>query len=219
MTKFLVALILAVIGLAISGYGIYRDPKGKLNYLIGAISIIIAIVFGIPDSTYPPRPTPEHTSAISTSTSPSPPSTPTPSSEQIPVPYTDNPKTIYGVAYKDEQANGQHYSLGGKIRVISDTYYGRKDENKEYKDGYYSKSNSNNATGYRLGFYYADDMIYYAEALIGKDIQVKMYFWGGEMIACNDLRTGDKSLYYAGTSEFEDVYEEFSYVYEIGMNT
>lgn len=77
----------------------------------------------------------------------------------------------------------------------------------------------NNTTGYRLGFYYADDLIYYAEALIGKEIQVKMYFWGGEMIACNDLRTNDDSLQYAGSSIFEAVYTEFSDVYEIGMNT
>ena len=48
---------------------------------------------------------------------------------------------------------------------------------------------------------------------------VQAFITCSEIIACNDLRTGDKSLYYAGTSEFEDVYEEFSDVYEIGMNT
>ena len=122
-------------------------------------------------------------------------------------------KSIYGAALQD----GNNYSVEDKVKIIGDTYRNRKVDGK-YRDGYASKSNSNNETGYKLGFYYGDGLVYYAEVIQGNSILVKLYYWNGQLIGCRDYR-GDGNLYYLGSSVLDSIEREFGSVYAIGMNT
>lgn len=123
-------------------------------------------------------------------------------------------KSVYGQALLD----GNSYSVEEKVHIIANAYYDRKNESNEYRDGYTSRSNSNNSTGYRLGFYYGDGLVFYAEVIEGSSILVKLYYWNGELIGCRDYRY-DGNLYYKGSGVLEGVASEFYNVYEIGMNS
>ena len=135
--------------------------------------------------------------------------------EPLPVSMLEAPKTIYGAALID----GQSYSLKEKAHIIGETYRARKVDD-VYQDGYSSMSNSWNETGYRLGFYLADGYIYYAEVIDNGTIIVKLYYWNGELFACNDYRIeGGGGLDYPGSSVFENVARQFACVYSIGLNS
>lgn len=147
-------------------------------------------------------------------------STPVPTVAPTPPPvhYTSTTFTPYGYAYLNYRQNGISYRDGEILQLISDTYYGRKDERGEYKEGYSSGRNKQNEYGYDFGFYYADDLLYYAEVRTGSpaEILVKLYYWDGVLIACNDFRGSDSSLYTRGTYPCDLMASEFSYVYSLG---
>lgn len=132
---------------------------------------------------------------------------------------TVNPmKTIYGKAWWEEVNGLASYSGRDAISIVSDTYYDRKDKNKKYKDGYDSHGEYYQEYGYRLGFYYADDFLYFAEVRDGdSQILVRLYYWEDTLIACNDVRNGGDGMYTVGSEIFENVVAEFGYVYSVGL--
>lgn len=156
--------------------------------------------------------------------------TPTPSIPQssTPVPPTkipETPVTDYGKAVVNESVNKNYYSDDLKMGIISASYYNRKDEFGEYRYGYSSKRNTENETGYHLGLYYADGLLYYAEVIQEghgsekEKILVKLYYWGNELLACDDCRVDNSSVCYTGTDTYKRITNEFGNVYEIGINT
>lgn len=149
------------------------------------------------------------------------PSTSAPSTPVPPTKIPEPPVTDYGKAVVNEN----YYSDDLKMGLISASYYNRKDEFGEYRYGYTSKRNTENETGYHLGLYYADGLLYYAEVIQERHgsekekILVKLYYWGNELLACDDCRVDNSSVCYAGSDTYERINEEFGDVYEIGMNT
>ena len=152
-----------------------------------------------------PEPTPEPT--------PTPPPTPAP---VMNVAAPAAPVTPYGQAYRDYAVNGTYYAAEDVIDVIGDTYYSRKDANGKYKEGYASGRNKNNEYGYDFGFYYGDNLLYFAEVRTSFKTLVKLYYWGSQLIACRDYRGSDDELHMAGHPIFDSAAEEFSYVYALG---
>ncbi len=187
-------------------------PPGKQKVSIHIIisfmllaAVLLAISFHIFPFTHSPSSTISPSSPIvSNSPAPSPTLAPSPAL---------SPKTIYGKALID----GTTRSLEEKVHVISSAYYDRHEKDGSYKDGYESYLSTNNSSGYILSFFYADDYLYFAEVRdADKTSLVKLYYWDGELIACNDKRGDDASLCYPGSATFEAVASEFGIVYSIG---
>lgn len=163
------------------------------------VILAIALPFGFYFTTVPPA------QIITPDPTPAPTLTPTP---------TPTRKTIYGLALID----GCQRTISEKLDVIIESQYDRK-ENGVYKDGYASRRVENNGTGYILGFYYGDGLLYYAEVYQGSDIVVQLYYWDGELIECCDFRIdGSPHNGTLDSTVFSSVAQEFSSVYEIGMN-
>lgn len=143
---------------------------------------------------------------------------PTAAPTSPPVHYAGTTFSPYGYAYWNYRQNGTTYRDGEILQLISDTYYSRKDEQGEYKTGYSSGRNKQNEYGYDFGFYYADNLLYYAEVRTGSpaEILVKLYYWDGVLIGCNDFRGSDSSLYTRGSYTCDLIASEFSYVYSLG---
>ena len=169
------------------------------------------IVIQKPDSETVEDPWP--TSAPAPSAAPEP--TPTPA---VNAAVPENPLTPYGQGYRNYAINGAAYSSEEVYSLIKETYYGRKDANGEYREGYSSGRNRDNSYGYDFGFYYGDDLLYYAEVrtMEKAEIKVKLYYWGDQLIGCRDYRASDSDLHMAGHPIFEAVAQEFSYVYALG---
>lgn len=168
-----------------------------------------------PTSDPAPSAAPEPTPA------PVPTPTPVPTPEPAPAVYVaapENPITPYGQAYRNYAAYGTAYSTEDALHLIKETYYGRKDANGDYREGYSSGRDRDNSYGYDFGFYYGDDLLYYAEVrtMEKAEIKVKLYYWGGQLIGCRDYRASDSELHTAGHPIFEAVAQEFSYVYALG---
>ena len=126
--------------------------------------------------------------------------------------------TPYGKAMWDYKYNGADYSYKKIVSIISDTYYSRKNDQGVYYEGYSSGRNKDNEYGYDFAFYYGDGLLYYAEVREGipAEILVKLYFWDGAVVAVQDYRGDDPTLYYRGRGICDKVAEEFSYVYSLG---
>lgn len=126
--------------------------------------------------------------------------------------------TPYGKAMWDYKYNGADYSYKKIVSIISDTYYSRKNDQGVYYEGYSSGRNKDNEYGYDFAFYYGDGLLYYAEVRVGipAEILVKLYFWDGAVVAVQDYRGDDPTLYYRGRGSCDKVAEEFSYVYSLG---
>lgn len=130
-----------------------------------------------------------------------------------PSPFAPESLTPYGQGYWDHEVNGTYYSDVEIRKLIVDSYYARNEG-----EGYRSGRSTDNKYGYDFGFYFADDLLYYAEARSGSPlkIQVKLYFgFDGEIIGCRDYRGSDSSLYTAGCTKCSQIAKEFSYVYSL----
>lgn len=174
---------------------------------------------GAPQATPTPAPTPVPTpEAI-----PEPTPVPTPEATPAPAPAINvaapsDPVTPYGQAYRDYAVYGMYYSTEDVLSLIKETYYGRKDAQGEYNEGYSSGRNRDNDYGYDFGFYYGDNLLYFVEVrtMSNAETLVKLYFWGDQLIGCRDYRCSDGDPLTAGHPIFEAVAQEFSYVYALG---
>ena len=129
----------------------------------------------------------------------------------------DSPKSPYGIALRENLVYGIPYTDSEKRDVVTNTYYSRKDANKNNQPWYTSTFIEDSATGYRLGFYYADGLLFFADAYIkGQRSSVTFYFWGTQLLCVHDMRNGDSQLRFAGSDTYRAVVREFGDVYAKG---
>lgn len=135
---------------------------------------------------------------------------PYPSSVRIPI----NPTSPYAKALKENLVNGISYTNQQKKDVVNETYYGRKNAKGERQAWYTSSSYDDPNTGYRIGFYYADGLVFFADAYhVGQRSEVTFYFWGDQLLCVHDLRYGDKQLRFAGSDTYDAIVREFGDLY------
>lgn len=137
-------------------------------------------------------------------------STPTPPPLQIP----SKPLSPYGQALRKNLIYGEKYSEHDKADVVTYTYYNRKDGYGNRMSWYTSADYDDENTGYRIGLYNADGLLFFAEAYVkGKAPDVTFYFWGDQMIACHDFRVRNHKLSFPGSETYERVVREFGDIY------
>ncbi len=128
----------------------------------------------------------------------------------------DSPRSPYGIALRENLVRGVPYTDQQKKDVVTNTYYSRKDAYKKNQP-WYTSTYINDSTGYRLGFYYADGLLFFADAYIkGERSCVTFYFWGTQLLCVHDKRNGDKQLRFAGSDTYSAVVKEFEDVYAKG---
>ena len=126
----------------------------------------------------------------------------------------DNPASPYGIALRDNLLNGVSYNDWQKKDVVNETYYARKDNKGEREDWYTSASYEDYNTGYLIGLYYADGMVFFADAYHkGERSSVTFYFWGDQLLCVHDMRYGYKDLRFAGSDTYNAIVSEFDDVY------
>ena len=143
--------------------------------------------------------------------------TPTAAPTATPVP-NFHPETAIGKAYYDHEINGTEYSVKDVLELVSLTYYDRYNkETQRYNPGHKKTTVTKEGYPYVYKFYTGDGYIYYVELQNdSKDILVKLYYWGDEIIGCRDYRGSDSSLYKKGSQQCSEIASEFSYVYALG---
>ena len=120
------------------------------------------------------------------------------------------PQSAFGKAYKENLESGIYYSDREKANLVTETYYDRKDSNGNRRHWYTSSYYSDAATGYMINFYYADGILFFADAYIpGERSSVTFYFWGNQMFACHDLRYSGSRLSFSGDADYDRIVREF----------
>ena len=70
-------------------------------------------------------------------------------------------------------------------------------------------------TGYQIGLYYADGILFFADAYhVGEPSSVTFYFWNDQMIACHDIVGGENGLSYAGSGVYNRIVSAYGNIYE-----
>ncbi len=137
-----------------------------------------------------------------------------PSTVSIP----SNPTSPYAIALRDNLVYGVSYTDTEKKDVVNKTYYSRKDSDGNRKSWYTSSTYDDPNTGYRIGFYYADGLVFFADAYrVGQHSAVTFYFWGDQLLCVHDLRNGDSKLRFAGSDTYKAIVQEFGDVYSIAL--
>ena len=114
------------------------------------------------------------------------------------------------LSYKENLESGIYYSDREKANLVTETYYDRKDSNGNRRPWYTSSYYSDAATGYMINFYYADGILFFADAYIpGERSSVTFYFWGNQMFACHDLRYSGSRLSFSGDADYDRIVREF----------
>ena len=130
----------------------------------------------------------------------------------------DSPLSPYGIALRENLTYGVPYSDQEKKDVVTNTYYDRRDS-KGNNRPWFTMSYIEDQSGYRLGFYYADGLLFFGEAYIkGQRDAVTFYFWGDQLLCVHDFRNGDKQLRYPDSETYWAVVREFGDVYAKGVN-
>ena len=141
-----------------------------------------------------------------------------PASTPSPVKIPSNPSSPYGIALRDNLVYGVSYTDTQKKDVVNNTYYSRKDSKGNRASWYTSSTYDDPNTGYRIGFYYADGLVFFADAyIVGQHSAVTFYFWGNQLLCVHDLRSGDKNLRFAGSDTYNAIVREFGDVYAIAL--
>ena len=129
------------------------------------------------------------------------------------------PESPYAIALRQNLIDGVFYSDGQKKDIVNETYYDRKDSKGDRRDWYTSSSYNDPNTGYQIGFYYADGLVFFADAYhTGERSSVTFYFWGDQLLCVHDLRNGDKALHFAGSEQYNAIIREFGDLYTQALN-
>ena len=108
-----------------------------------------------------------------------------------------------------------HYEDWEKANIITETYYDRKYADGTHKEWYTSAKYDDRNTGYTIGLYFADGLLFFASAYhVGEADAVTFYFWGDKMLACHNLIGGEDSLSYAGSDTYNYMLSAFGNIYE-----
>lgn len=143
------------------------------------------------------------------------PQTATEPAKEVVIP--SDPKTDYGICVRNEALGKEEYDNRTKVEILANQL--RNSKCGENVNGCYSVVNDSNETGYRLAFYFADDLLYCAEVLneSGNEIYVELYYWNGELYMFSDHREKEPGI--SNGNAFEQIEREFSAVYSIGMSS
>lgn len=206
-------VIIATVVLLFIGLAVDNDKLQKVLFVLTAVGIFASLFSPEEIIVFPPE-----TPAISVSPSPAtpvsntlPPET-TPSTIS-PTP-TINPQSPYGQAIQKEQLGQASYKEREKASIVTDTYYARKDNNRTRKSWYTSAQFEDEDTGYLIGLYYADGLLFFADACHkGEDPDVTFYFWDDQMFACHDFIGGEDGLSYRGSSVYNRIVSQFGDIY------
>ena len=211
MVKLVILLsaVIAAASILIVYTVLKKKDKNTYSILMTAFSIFAALLFGVyqalPEPT-PPSPPP--TPPVTTNPPPTapPPTAPTPVSE---------PQSLYGRALKRSVVDHVHYEDWEKANIITETYYDRKYADGTHKEWYTSAKYDDRNTGYTIGLYFADGLLFFASAYhVGEADAVTFYFWGDQMLACHNLIGGEDSLSYAGSDTYNYMVSAFGNIYE-----
>ena len=167
------------------------------------------------------------------SPTPTPAPTPTPTQKPIatptppPVPKYDflsilpaNPVSYYGKTLKYCLQTGDTAMTDEEKTIVDgDTYEERKNSKGAYKDGYSGNTikAKDNSLGYKISFYYADNLVYFAIVYDSNDNPlVKLHYWGDKIVGYRDYRS-DHQLRYTNGYDYDTICAEFGTVFDIGM--
>ena len=207
-------LILLLLGL------LTDDKSQKVCLALTAIGIIATLAAPGDKRIFPPKESPTiiHVPTLSPiiTITPSPitppSSTPSPTVSPTPIP---EPQSLYGRALKRSIIDHVHYEDWEKANIITETYYDRKDADGTHKEWYTSAKYDDRNTGYTIGLYFADGLLFFASAYhVGEADAVTFYFWGNQMIACHNLVGGEDNLSYAGSDTYNYMLSAFGNIYE-----
>ena len=99
--------------------------------------------------------------------------------------------------------------------TVTNTYYARNDSNGKARPWYSSSHFMHEDTGYRISLYYADGLLFFADAAEpGQRSAVTFYFWGEELIALHDLEAGYTEISYPGSWNYEQNLARFGEFYK-----
>lgn len=168
----------------------------------------------IPIPTSTPVPTPSSSNIITPTFSSTLPAITVPPTTKPPTPVPE-PQSIYGRALKKSVVNHVHYEDWEKANIITETYYDREFDDGTHKEWYTSAKYVDRSTGYTIGLYFADGLLFFASAYhVGEADAITFYFWGDQMLACQNLIGGEDSLSYAGSNTYNYMVSVFGNIYE-----
>lgn len=134
----------------------------------------------------------------------------------------ENPSSEYGKALRDSLESGRdELTDAQKTKIVGNTYDARKAPSGKYKDGFFGWTVKayENSTGYKISFYSADNVIYFAIVYDSSDSPlVKLHYWGDQIVGYRDYRS-DKELRYTDGYDYDAICAEFDIVFDIGMGT
>ena len=133
------------------------------------------------------------------------------------------PTSPYGRGLRANLVDGVYYSDAQKVSTVTETINNRKtyvNGEKKYAEWYYTTHSDDMIPGYRMELYYADGLLFFAVGDVYNQSKggyipvVRLYYWGDQLIACQDSRgAADNSLSYAGSSACNSVAYEFGDVF------
>lgn len=197
--------VIAALSFLVIYFAYKKKDSNTYSILMTALGVFAALLFGIyqllPDSppTTPPPTIP-------------PPGTPSPT---ISPASAFEPQSLYGRALKRSVVEHVQYEDWEKANIITETYYDRKYNDGTHKGWYTSAKYEDRNTGYTIGLYFADGLLFFASAYhVGEADAVTFYFWGDQMIACHNLIGGEDSLSYKGSDTYNYMVSSFGNIYE-----
>lgn len=209
--------VVIVITIFLLSIGLVVNDKNQQKIFMALTAVgIVASLFSPDDRIVVwPKETPTITQSAS---QPSPvlftPVPPTPSPIITPTP-TPEPQSLYGRALKRSVTEHIYYEDWEKANIITETYYDRKYADGTHKEWYTSAKYDDRSTGYTIGLYFADGLLFFASAYhVGEADAVTFYFWGDKMLACHNLIGGEDSLSYAGSDTYNYMLSAFGNIYE-----
>lgn len=126
-----------------------------------------------------------------------------------------NPESTYGQALKAYVEENVIYYDEDKIQIVDSTlkergYY------RDYEPWYSQFGYDDPDTGYYISFSYADGMVVCAEILLdNKQYELKVYFWGNQIVACREIDYPHYNyINYAGSESFKEIIDQFGDLYE-----
>lgn len=197
----IVTVVLLVVGLIVD-----NEKQQKVILALTAVSVL-AVVIPLDELIHIP-PEPSELPITPTQTAPTLVKDLSPS----PMPERGSP---YGQALLREQLESVTYTDEQKINIITETYKTRKTDSGAHKNWYTSTRYTDDNTGYQIGLYYADGILFFADAYhVGEPSSVTFYFWNDQMIACHDIVGGENGLSYAGSGVYNRIVSAYGNIYE-----
>ena len=126
------------------------------------------------------------------------------------------PLTPLGNCYWQAMVLGYSYSDSELMHTIGETHSERHDPDGGYRDGWSSGRSESNETGYDIGFYYADGLLYYAEVRQNSEVVIKLFYWGSRFLSCWGKGYRSADWQYSGSELYTRLTELANTVYRIG---